>query len=498
MTTIPDLWRRGEARIRALGERLGRVATHRASRALAMILVGAVGGLVALALSPPVEGEVGPGRVELHARSAIEGRTELAVPPLGTISANTHNTPLLVRASVTSVDLTELQGLLVAERPTQAFVRQAEHDLGQLARKLAFAGLGAGIVGGAVAGLIASRIRWRRVALSTGGGLLAVSLLLGASWGNFNAAAMSEPSFAGPIERAPQVIETMSRHVGNLDNIRSRVDTLGREIAELYALSFSTDTDNAGTPETTILHVSDLHSNPLAMDVVIEIADNFGVDAVLDTGDLTSFGLRIESRITDQIGSLDMPYLFVPGNHDSEANRNAIAATPNVRVLRNDAVTINGLQILGIEDPTFTASNEVTTAEANEINLERSPEVADRVERVEPDVLAVHNPLIATDSMGLVPLVVNGHTHEREQEKVDGTLRLGVGSTGANGLESFTVDTDAPFEAQILRFSGPCLRYRDYLRVNGIGGDIEIDRETLRLRPSVVDGRLVCSRNPVG
>src|SRR5699024_8243586 len=135
-------------------------------------VVGAVGGLVALALSPPVEGPVGPGRVQLQARSALEGRTELAVPPLGTISAHTHSSPLLLNAAVTSIDLNELQGLMVAERPTQERIARAESDVAALARRLAVVSLGAGLLGGAVAGLLASHVRWRRVLVSTTGGVV--------------------------------------------------------------------------------------------------------------------------------------------------------------------------------------------------------------------------------------------------------------------------------------------------------------------------------------
>lgn len=492
MNTFERVVRRGGAWVRAMARIVGRAATHRVSRVIAMFVVGAAGGMIALALSPPVEGPVGPGRVELHARSAVEGRTELAVPPLGTISAHTHASPVLLSGTVTSIDLNELQGLMIAERPTQKLIAQAEDDLADLARRLGMVSLGAGLLGGAVAGLIASSIRWRRVLVSTTGGVVSVAVLLGSAWSGFDASAMSSPSFHGPIERAPNVVETVSRHVDNIDNIRSRINTLGREIAELYALSFSPTPDDSSGPETTILHVSDIHSNPLAMEVVVEIADSFGVDAVLDTGDLTSFGLDVEARITDQISSLAIPYLFVPGNHDSDANRAAIADTANVQVLTDDVATVNGVRILGVEDPTFTATNETSTAESNETNLERAPDVAERVTAVGADVLAVHNERLASESLGLVPLVVHGHAHQRAEDNVDGTIRLGVGSTGANGLESFTVDTGAPFEAQLLRFSGRCLRYRDYLRVSGIGGDVQVERQSFRLRPVIEDGVRRC------
>ena len=42
---------------------------------------------------------------------------------------------------------------------------------------------------------------------------------------------------------------------------------------------------------------------------------------VIDTGDLTSFGYSQEASIGSMVSRLPVPYYFVPGNHDSFANR---------------------------------------------------------------------------------------------------------------------------------------------------------------------------------
>ena len=52
--------------------------------------------------------------------------------------------------------------------------------------------------------------------------------------------------------------------------------------------------------QTVILHISGIHSNPLGLEVARQLAASFRVDAVLDTGDLTSFGLPVEARATGQ------------------------------------------------------------------------------------------------------------------------------------------------------------------------------------------------------
>lgn len=89
---------------------------------------------------------------------------------------------------------------------------------------------------------------------------------------------------------------------------------------------------------------------------------------------------------------------------------------------------------------------------------------------------AVHDLRQAEQSTGSVPVVVAGHLHERTDEERDGTRLLTVGSTGATGLGSFTVETSEPYEAQVLRFRDGGLVAIDYLTVEGIGGDFTLER----------------------
>ena len=42
------------------------------------------------------------------------------------------------------------------------------------------------------------------------------------------------------------------------------------------------------------------------------------MDLVIDTGDLTDYGTAIETGLAGQIKTTKgVPYLFIPGNHDS-------------------------------------------------------------------------------------------------------------------------------------------------------------------------------------
>ena len=48
----------------------------------------------------------------------------------------------------------------------------------------------------------------------------------------------------------------------------------------------------ASTEESVVrvLHVSDIHNNPVAFDFMEQIINNFNVDFVIDTGDITDYG----------------------------------------------------------------------------------------------------------------------------------------------------------------------------------------------------------------
>lgn len=101
----------------------------------------------------------------------------------------------------------------------------------------------------------------------------------------------------------------------------------------------------------------------------------------------------------------------------------------------------------------------------------------------QPDVIAVHDARLARSSLGEVPLVLAGHTHERNLDRQDGTVILTVGSTGATGLGSFTVEANADYEAEVVYFRKELAVAIDYIRLEGVSSDFEIERQTLGASP---------------
>jgi 3',5'-cyclic AMP phosphodiesterase CpdA len=228
--------------------------------------------------------------------------------------------------------------------------------------------------------------------------------------------------------------------------------------------------------DVAILHVSDVHLNPLGLELARSLAERFEVDAIVDTGDLTSFGLPVEQRIGELVSEMPVPYYLVAGNHDSFANREALDDYPNVTVVDAEVVTIGGVRILGFADPLYTTEGGQPYERAKEERARQADDVAAAVRRERPDVLAVAGLDQAVSSAGMVPLVISGDVHERSAKEEDGTLMLTVGSTGATGLGSFTVDTGRSYEAEILRFKEGVLVALDYVTLDGVTGSFTVNR----------------------
>ena len=448
-----------------------------------LVLAAALGGVAALLgirFIPATNHDLGPASVATRT-SIGTGLTKVIVPPLGTVSAPTHTSPLVFDIQLSRLDFTAL-GEVLDSGGTDELATQLEDGLRGLAAALTVRLLLGGLVIGALTGALLPRRRWTLVAAGAAGGLLVTGACMFLSAATFDVDAFEQPKFSGELVRAPQVMEAVDRGVQSFEELRSRYETGAERLSELLAL-VAQPNQSPSEDSVSILHVSDIHSNPLGVEVAKQLARRFAVDAVIDTGDLTSFGEAIEGRIGDLIGSIGVPYLFVPGNHDSFSTRAEVGDVDNVELLDETLADVEDVSILGWADPTFTASNETSTEEGNEIRVAEAEDVAAEVESAMPDVLAVHDARLAESSIGAVPLVLAGHTHERSLEERDGTIVLTVGSTGATGLGSFVAETELPFEAEIVYFRLGAPVAMDYVSFRGAGSEFEIERSTLETQP---------------
>ena len=446
------------------------------------IAAAGVGGALAAALVMPfvhTGGKVGPARLDVVVRPSLGGDTVIGVPPFGRVLVDSHAAPAELRATIEELDVPALQRLAAKDDIEADLRSSAEGDVAALVRRAAIRLVVVAAMAGAAVGLLLGHRRRaltiRTTAAATGGALALTVGTLGLVWAGYRVDAFEEPRYTGALERAPAVVDAVRREFGDLSDMRGRLKVLASQISELTQVATG-PLPAADPSEVRLLHISDVHLNPLGLEVARNLAETFAVDAVIDTGDLTSFGIVGESRIAGLIESFDTPYYLVPGNHDSEENRVALARFANLTVLDGDVVDIAGVRILGVADPGYTTEGGVSREAAVGLRNEHADEVADLVRRRRPDVLAVAGLSLADDSLGDVPLVISGDIHERSESEAEGTRLLTVGSTGATGLGSFTVEEDRPYEAEILHLVDGRLVSLDYVTVKGEGGAFTVDR----------------------
>ena len=460
---------------------------HRVARPGLAVVVGIAAGTIALGLIPPAHKTTGPVTLSAGARLG-GGVTNIDLPPFGAVSARTHASPLELRVRLARVDFEQLAPLAGNPVARGRLQRALESDL----RDLALAGAARSTLGaGLIAALVGAALFRRRVraALIAGGTAVLTSLAL---WGTaalaYDVRAFDEPRFHGSLSRAQEVLNALRRGDELIDEARSRFEIASRRISDLVSVLAAEDVHDADDA-TVILHVSDIHGNPLGLEITQELASEFEVDAVIDSGDMfTSFLDTGElSRLTAPLDremragveEVDAPYYFVPGNHDAPGLLNELTRADNLTILRSDAVDVSGVLVMGWADPTFSERPvPIEEKDADRLDVGER-DVAPAVQELRPDVLVVHDERLGLASVGDVPMILAGHSHRRSAKVVDGTTILTVGSTGATGLKSLTVEADLPYEAQILYFVDGRVASVDYVTLEGLGGDFQLERRTL-------------------
>lgn len=129
-------------------------------------------------------------------------------------------------------------------------------------------------------------------------------------------------------------------------------------------------------------------------------------DAVFIAGDMFD-GAKVEvDRVVQPWRELSAPAgaYFVSGNHDEFGNRTPLLAALSrvgIRVLHNEKVIVDGLQIIGVHD-----------GEAGEPQVYRDILRAVEIDRAQASILLAHQPVnLAVAAEAGISLQLSGHTH---------------------------------------------------------------------------------------
>jgi predicted MPP superfamily phosphohydrolase len=459
-------------------------------RRVRLVVLVLAGTVVGVALFGRTSSPVGPFDATFSVRPSWGGGTQVLLAPLGRIRLDTHDAPVELVLRVDELRLEEAERF--AEDPSlleavgDDVAGDLRHGIVQLAVRCLLAGAG----GGAVAALVA-RAHWRTVLGGLGAGALVVGAVGGLTRATYEPEAVSEPTYTGLLTIAPTAVGDVRSIVEDFGRYRVQLAELVGNVAALYRTGQALPDLDPGARTIAVLHVSDVHLNPQAFDLMAQLVDQFDVAAVLDTGDITDWGSEPETALLDRIPGLGVPYVWVRGNHDSMTTQAAVAAEPGAVVLDGAATDVAGLRVWGIGDPRYTPAKDqpVGGAVEQEAALAFAPKVDAAVASAQfaggaVDVVMVHDARAASDLDDDVPLVLAGHTHKAREGRIGRTTRLLVeGSTGGAGLRGLQKDEPVPLACSVLYFDAGTGRLAAYDRVSvrGLGqAGVTIERHVVR------------------
>ncbi|HEY0127430.1 MAG TPA: metallophosphoesterase [Blastococcus sp.] len=457
------------------------------------VVVALAGALIAVLLFGRISAPIGPFDATLAFRPGGGGAT-VAVPPLGEIGVDVYDGPLRLDVGLQRVDQERARALATDPVRLAGVVDQVSSDLRSAVVRLAWTTAGLAIAGAALTSLVITR-RGKEPLIAAG---ITTVLLLGA--GGLGAAtwrpeALSQPTYTGLLVNATSLIGSAEDIVARFDAYRASLEDIVGNVGTLYSALSALPAPGDDGETVALLHVSDLHLNPAGFDLMEQVVDQFGVEGVLDTGDITDWGSEPENRLITTVGSLGVPYVYIRGNHDSATTAALVAAQPDTTVLDTSAVTVAGIEIAGIPDPRFTPDKSSGDDDAGDEVLEESgEELADFVADLPdpPAVAMVHDPKQAQPLDGVVPLVLAGHTHEREvSELEDGTLLMVQGSTGGAGLRGLQGEFPEPLTCTVLYLDAATGRLQafDEITLGGLGEtEVTIQRRTVPAGDGAGDG----------
>lgn len=475
----------------------GRRAVRRTTSILLVGVAAVAGAWLGLAIGAHVSTAVGPAEIGMSLQPSWRGQTVLDVRPLGTLRFESHQGPLQLQLNLNGIHTDVAQRLLESPRWAETLPGLIEADLQSGLRELLIRSLVWAVAGACVVGLVVFRT-WRK-ALLTGLTSLCGLLLAGTLAAvTFNPASISEPRYTGLLTGVPSLIGSAQSIVSRFSEYQSQLAKLVTNVSQLYHAGSTLPVYSPDPNTLRVLHVSDIHLNPVAWSTIRSLTEQFQINMIIDTGDIADHGTKAENKFVEEIGKLKVPYVYVRGNHDSTDTERAVARQKNAVVLDGAAKNVEGLRVYGIGDPRFTPDKSVEV-DSDPAALERlgafhasrlvPPAAPKTTKKPSPsatkvsgteaaaaklpvDVVAVHDPTIGRAFDGAVPLVLSGHVHARSTEMLHSGTRLMIqGSTGSAGLRGLEHDEPTPIQASVLYFDRKTQRLQawDDITLGGLG-----------------------------
>jgi predicted phosphodiesterase len=472
------------------------VRTIRSAAAVALVVIAVLGGgLLALA-TYSAERELSVGRIELSVQPFHHGALDLYVPLVDWGARfSAVRLPARLSVDVRTVDRQAAERLAGGQLPDVEAVRKEARDaVASYLRVLllvvfAFA-LAAGLIMAlAVRGHGAPRVRWLFV--TAAGTTLALCLVLALLLPPRGEIADPEYYANGPD--IPVALRAIEQAQGSARAISEELNEQLVGLARLVAASARRD---AGRDLHHVVLASDLHNNLLALPALDRAV---GSRPLFFAGDLTSSGSPFEFTLVQRIVRIGHPFVFVSGNHDSDAlvRRMALAGgivlTERGRLRANGSygpvvVRVRGLRVAGYADPfERRARDRFRQLREPQPTPEEQEQFRDWLRPLlgRVDVVMVHSPALAeaaAEELRRIPpprplALLTGHTHMQNFRSSPNFVELNGGTVGGGGTGN--LEKGQPFGLAVViyaREGGFAPTAADLVQIDAHGGSARAER----------------------
>lgn len=413
-------------------------------------LTSVIGMIILVSLFGNVLVPLSALELELNLGISSRGFTSLNVPPFGVVRAQTHLPPLNFQVTLNNINLDMLQEV-IPRFAQDDFIEQLQTQIRQFLYYFFLRILVLGFLGGAAGVYLSGMRQIKPVMLGGSIGLILIGIFILTAIFSYNTMAFTNPEFEGVLSAAPWMVGLVEESIIKVNTLGEQMEVMATSIYNVFEKIERIEPLGIIDGELQVLHVSDIHNNPVGMKFTNQVINTFDVDLVIDTGDITDFGTPLEADLIGDLADFNVPYVFVPGNHDSPEVISRMKEIDNVIVLEEGKINMLGLVIAGIADP---------SSRSVEMAVEGQDVLKDYAQRLESvveegaatDIAAVHHPGISEGLTGSVPVILNGHTHTLDIRQERGTWLFNAGTTGAAGIRGFQTRKEVPYSVVLLHF----------------------------------------------
>lgn len=379
------------------------------------------------------------------------GSSEFHFPPFGFVRARTHFSPLALSVSLRGVDLEGLRGLVFSGMSREQIYEELLYPARLILFSFILRLLFLAALGGGLGALVFGPRNKYSFLRGSGYGFAVISLLLVLTFSTFSPAGFDNLEYHGMLQAAPWMVDLAREAFTGVEGLAEHVQIMSTNLYDLLRQVENLGQVELEDTDLKVLHVSDIHNNPVALKLVERIVHTFAVDLVIDTGDITDFGSPLEAELLSRLDDLPVPYLIALGNHDSPTISLHLGDISTVTLLGGEIVEVSGLRILGVPDP---AASRATMTPASPAELEIAREQLERVLVGEsPDLLATHDWQLAGPLVGRVPVILHGHTHSTLIREIGDTIVINAGTSGGAGIRGLQSREEIPYTLVMLHFS---------------------------------------------